>query len=333
MLHALLHNKLDESIPVSRRLEDAVTSSVFGALLMSNADHELRTWFDMATGPQADAASIDGNVVNAWFWPRLALAEPDLVIQFEDRVVVIEAKVGSDRHDLFTEREVDPEDWTTISNQLVRQWRCATALNPGPACPLDLASALRTLPVTLIFLVDERRLHRARLEFDDTIWQLPTDADIRLLTWQSLHRDLVRSASATNPSFSRDTLIAYLERAGLAGFVGFRGMSLPALKAAEAFDRLRWALPTRTGPSWVGMTFPTRSDIATFERLRWARPKRVAPSWVGMPSPARGVSTAFERFHWARPPRTGPRWAGMASINNPRSSAALLRWAGYSPRS
>ena len=36
MLHALLHGKLEESLPESDRREDALTSTVFGTLTLQN---------------------------------------------------------------------------------------------------------------------------------------------------------------------------------------------------------------------------------------------------------------------------------------------------------
>lgn len=277
MLHALLHHKLDESIPVSRRLEDAVTSSVFGTLLLAGAERELAAWLSDATGPNTADAGIRGPLSNAWFWPRLALAEPDVVLQFENRVVIVEAKVASDRHDLNSDRDADPEDWTSISNQIERQWRCATAANPGPACPVELAAAFRSSPPTVVFLVDERRLHRARPEFEETMNLLPQGADLRLLTWQSLHRQLVRAAQESGRSFWRTSLIEYLERAGLAGFVGFRPAQLPTADAADAIQRLRWAPPRRVGASWREMASlgPTESRCSLLNwSIRGGTPKR-----------------------------------------------------------
>ena len=37
MLHAVLHHKLDETTPEPQRLEDALTSTVFGTLVMTDA--------------------------------------------------------------------------------------------------------------------------------------------------------------------------------------------------------------------------------------------------------------------------------------------------------
>lgn len=265
MLHAILHHKLDESVPVSRRLEDAVTSSVFGTLLFAGAGEQITAWINTATGAAQSPPSITGALRAFWFWPRLALAEPDIVLRFDDRIVIVEAKVASDRHDLMMDRELETEDWTSVSNQLCRQWLCAAAPEPGPGCPPDLAAALRSLPKTLVFLVDERRLHRARPEFDETLKQLPADADLRLLTWQLLHRDLVRHDSADAGSFWRGSLIEYLERAGLAGFVGFRQVPLPTLAAIDAIVQRRWNGSARTRGSW--REFPAVHGASTL--LRW----------------------------------------------------------------
>lgn len=283
MLHALLHHKLDESVSVSRRHEDAVTSSVFGTLLLANAGEQISAWLNTATSAAQLPQPITGTLKAFWFWPRLALAEPDIVLLFDDRVVIVEAKVASDRHDLVMERETDADDWTSVSNQLCRQWLCATAADPGPGCPRDLAVALRSLPKTLVFLVDERRLHRARPEFDETLTLLPSAADLRLLTWQSLHRDLVRSHGADASSFWRGSLIEYLQRAGLASFVGFRRTPLPTSTAVETIRQRCWRTFARRTGSW--REFPVMHDVAsTSSLLRWSTRQHASTSCASPPS-------------------------------------------------
>ena len=44
MLHAVLHGKLDESVPEPARLEDALTSTVFGALVWTGSWDLLAGW-------------------------------------------------------------------------------------------------------------------------------------------------------------------------------------------------------------------------------------------------------------------------------------------------
>lgn len=67
--------------------------------------------------------------------------------------------------------------------------------------------------------MDGRRLRRATREFTESAKGLPADADLRLLTWQSLHEQLARRSSAR--CRWRDLLSQYLQDRGLHGFDGF----------------------------------------------------------------------------------------------------------------
>ena len=123
MLHAVIHHKLDDSIPEPQRLEDALTSTVFGTLAITDACEVLTAWLSRAkrvdgTREQVQAQRIDG----IWFWPRLALAEPDLLLQLGDMLFIIEAKYRSGRHDLANVDGDTNDGQSQITDQLHRQW-------------------------------------------------------------------------------------------------------------------------------------------------------------------------------------------------------------------
>src|SRR5206468_3570724 len=94
MLHALLHHKLDELIPEPQRREDALTSAAFGTLVLVNAWDMLARWLGVSDDQPVSANS------DCWFWPRLAFAEPDVVLRLGGSLVVVEAKYRSGRNDL-----------------------------------------------------------------------------------------------------------------------------------------------------------------------------------------------------------------------------------------
>ncbi|MCH8853891.1 MAG: hypothetical protein IID41_14760, partial [Planctomycetes bacterium] len=180
MLHALLHHKLDESTPELQRLEDALTSTVFGTLVMVEAADMLAAWLSLARRIDGSRAPVTGPLNGVWFWPRLALAEPDVIIQLGDRVFVIEAKFQSGLH----EHQGATENAGHIAGQLQRQW---VSLGPDyvnrARCDRDLREAIASCAHTLVYVVDGRRLRRATREFTESVGGLPTDADLRLLTW------------------------------------------------------------------------------------------------------------------------------------------------------
>ncbi|MCH8912851.1 MAG: hypothetical protein IIA33_04715, partial [Planctomycetes bacterium] len=100
MLHALLHHKLDETTPEPQRLEDALTSTVFGTLVMVEAADVLAAWLSRARRIDASRTPVEGPLNGVWFWPQLALAEPDVIIQLGDRLFVVEVKLQSGKADL-----------------------------------------------------------------------------------------------------------------------------------------------------------------------------------------------------------------------------------------
>jgi hypothetical protein len=118
MLHALLRRKIDESIPEPQQIEDALTSTVFGTLALVGAWKTLATWLDVKWSPRDSAPAI----TDCWFWPRLAFAEPDVVLRFGDTLVVVEAKYRSGRHDLTATDRADED----LCDQILRQHRSMT---------------------------------------------------------------------------------------------------------------------------------------------------------------------------------------------------------------
>lgn len=220
MLHALLHNKLDETTPEPQRLEDTLTSTVFGTLTLVGAGDVLAKWLQLAK-------CIDGSrdctpmseIRGIWFWPRLALAEPDVVIRLGDQLFVIEAKFRSGRHDTTHPDAKVPTDNEPIADQLHRQW---ASLQPEHVervhYPHNLREAIAQCSLTLIYVVDARRRRRAEREFRESAGRLPPSAILRLLTWQSLDELLASDDQAA--SCWSAALRQYFELIGLQGFTG-----------------------------------------------------------------------------------------------------------------
>ncbi len=220
MLHALLHNKLDETTPEPQRLEDTLTSTVFGTLALVGADNVLAKWLQLAKCVDGSRGCTPMSEIRGiWFWPRLALAEPDVVIQLGDRLFVIEAKFRSGRHDTAHSDLKVPTDDEPIADQLHRQWASLQPEHVGRGhYPHDLREAIAHCSLTLIYVVDARRQRRAEREFRESASRLPPTAALRLLTWQSLDELLARDDQAASRWSS--ALRQYFELVGLQGFTG-----------------------------------------------------------------------------------------------------------------
>ncbi len=181
MLHAVLHGKLDESLPEPDRLEDALTSTVFGALVWTGSWNLIARWL------QVDVSGNDDGTTagrwDCWFWPRMAFAEPDVLLRLDGALVVVEAKYRSDRHDVVVGVTGDPDR----GDQLVRQFRSITTPSEERSQYAEsIEQAIRRCQLIQVFLVDARPQRRARREWEESRGRLPQEATLRFVTWQDL---------------------------------------------------------------------------------------------------------------------------------------------------
>ena len=257
MLHALLHNKLDESVPEPQRLEDALTSTIIGTLALVDAADVLTSWLARAKSADGKQGHVSpGAIKGVWFWPQLALAEPDAAIQLGDQLFVIEAKYRAGLHDGPSGADDDPEEH--ITDQLCRQWQSLHKPHvTHNRCGSELRQAIASCQLTLVLIVDARRIRRARRQFLQSVSQAGQDADLRILTWQSLHEILAtHSPQNARPRWATD-LSAYLESTGLQGFTGLR--QSVTLHAQQSIDMLAWRCSVHAAAGLVSL-FDMPSD-------------------------------------------------------------------------
>ncbi len=209
MLHALLHGKLDESNPEPQRLEDALTSTVFGAIFWAEDCKLLETWLGIPPRSSQRTPAIE-----YWFWPRLAEAEPDVVFRLGNVLVVVEAKYHSDRHD----KAPKPEEDKCVGDQLVRQyWSIARPISERAGYVEAIECAIRECQLIQLYVVDAGR-RRARREIEESRRLLPPNTTLNLVTWQSLYQ-VLNVKNAANQGWRSD-LAGYLRRCGLEIFSG-----------------------------------------------------------------------------------------------------------------
>ncbi len=315
MLHALLRRKLHPSIPEPERLEDALTSAVFGPLLWMRAWTTLLEWFGDVTAP------ADSFVHGYWFWPRLELAEPDVMVRIGDRLFVVEAKFGSGRHDVAV---VDGDEGR-ISDQIVRQYESikrprARRLNYDP--PIE--AAIAECRLTQLMVVDARRLRRARREYVESLAALPAGADLRLVTWQQLHTRLLHLG--TRDDWVED-VIAYLDLVGVDSFngVGHGVGADPRIAGVR-----RWRAAAVSGPGWK-TAFAEMGTIDRHALQRWGRGDgivRVSPR-LREGFSAIGIETILRLRTWSGAERaveavSGTNWHALAV--NVRRARGVLAW-------
>ena len=237
MLHALLHRKLDESVPEPQRLEDALTSTVFGTLIWVDAWNTLARWLQPASATEGGLTAAD---CACWFWPRLAFAEPDVVLRLGNVLVVVEAKYRSGRHDRMV---VNAEAELTLCDQLELQHRCMiTPRDRRRPYSEPLERAIRECTFIQAFIVDRSRIRSATRELAQSRLLLP-NATVNLVTWQDLFR-LLNRPPTESARWSTD-LLSYLQMIGLDTFAG---ISLPSAPSVTLGSIPRWrAQSARSG--------------------------------------------------------------------------------------
>jgi hypothetical protein len=317
MLHALLRGKLLASAPEPQRLEDALTSTVFGTLLMVEAVEVLHEWMSSARDAQGRPApkSPLRGACEAWFWPGLTTAEPDVVLCLGSRVYVVEAKYRADRHDgLPVETDLLEDGDEPVLDQLKRQWQSVEHIRNGVGRgPDSLLAAVSRCDATFIFLVDQRRMRTARREYLESL-DVMHGADLRLLTWQELYRILREAVHRETRRWVVD-LIEFLDRAGLDSFCG---ISQFPPDVATCSDRVRSWRSVVEGPEW-GL----RHSI---ERVLSLKPgaRRAIVEWRRRET---GSGTAHE-FRWIdvmAPVTSGPPTLLAARIASFRRGGAAGR--------
>src|ERR1035438_8296944 len=107
-MHSFMGSSARSSLK-PQRLEDTLTSTVFGAIFWAEDWKLLETWLGI---PPSSSQRIP--IIEYWFWPRLA----DVVFRLGNVLVVVEAKYRSGRHDLALKSEEDE----IVRDQLVRQY-------------------------------------------------------------------------------------------------------------------------------------------------------------------------------------------------------------------
>jgi hypothetical protein len=262
MLHALLHGKLDECNPELQRLEDALTSTVFGAIFWAQDWELLEKWLRISRG-----SSQRIPIVEYWFWPRLALAEPDVVFRLGNVLVVVEVKYRSDRHD----KAAKPEEDEGVGDQLRRQHDSITQrVSERRKYPEAIECAIRDCQLIQLYVVDARRQTRARKEIEESKGRLPTNSTLVLVTWQSLSR-ILNAGNAANQGWRGD-LAQYLRYCGLESFSGFSRWHPPEGQLLHIRD---WSLRTAYPKLQFQSAFKPES-IQPAMLLRWKSPGGVA---------------------------------------------------------
>lgn len=228
MTIAEIHGKISRSgTNVSERMEDLLTSNVFGCLRYLPPGIALLPYLRTGRSLQGKELAVEANVVqlHASFWPWLSLSgraacQPDVVLGLETptnllHLVVVEAKYHSG---LSSEED----DGVAPNNQLARELDYLDIATPTDfGWRHDLQISQRSL----LFVTQDYRMPRVELEgaIDEFQIKRKKKAEIFWTSWRLLPR-ILESALRTESDQGRPAVIEdmheLLERKNLVMFHG-----------------------------------------------------------------------------------------------------------------
>jgi len=263
-MHAELHGKVGPEASDAERKEDVLTSTSFGVLFAAGAWGVLIQWLGRArpVGHQLQLNVVVSDSQAYWFWPRLAGAEPDLVVRIGSLLVIVEAKYhsGKSGKDLSA-TAAGSNEGDDVKDQLVREWRACSPEAALPSYPEALRGAIDSCDRVLIYLVQRRRQARERQAVEKSLRQEP-GARMYVLTWEDLDEVLATQVGA--PWMAE--LRMYLHRKRLTAFRGFHA----TIEDASTYPKLmayRYA-PSRSdadlGGAFTSDALPSLKRLASW---------------------------------------------------------------------
>lgn len=285
MLFAELHGKLSPDASDLERREDTLTSTVFGTLIVGEAWRLLNAW--LSRSRDVDGTSIalpdESGPYRYWFWPRLAEAEPDLLLLIGDCLVIVEAKYLSGKssrdRDLDSDEaeDTDGEDYDgevlekpqDSIDQLAREWRSCDPEHPGVAhYPAELREAIGHGGANrqLIYLVRRPNGTKTKRELDASQVAIGAVARLFALGWSDLLAVLLAAKDAGDAPVWLGPLTQLLQRRGLMAFRGFGSV----LDAGRGWAPLAtWTMNLATGDRML--SFPEALAACPVDLVtRWA---------------------------------------------------------------
>lgn len=257
MLFAELHSKLSADATDLERREDVLTSTVFGSLIVGEQWALLSDWLSRACDAVGNRLHLPtGSSVEYWFWPRLAEAEPDLVLLFGDVLVIVEAKYLSGKSNASPGEDAQADNSV---DQLAREWRSCDPAHPhGASYPAGLRRAIEAggNKRVLVYLVRQPASKRTRSELSASLRAIGDSAALYALGWSDLGAVLRERQSASSPQW----IVGLLDLLERRGFKAFRGFSF---LADTDFDLLH-----KAGNWQIRTSASTRHDVSFRKALR-----------------------------------------------------------------
>ncbi len=241
MLEAQLHGKLARD---QERLEDLLTSNVFGSLKYVPPKEGLQLLLNSSVKPDGSTFSLSNPIrkVRYDFWPFLRqlpfeACEPDLIIQInrgdsEEIIVLVEAKY-------FSGVTISSDDTNLLSNQLAREWINLLELTK----PRKTKAVLLFITPGFDYPHDDVRL--ANEEFRAKYPNLPAP----LIVWNSWRR--IPSLFTGSKYDILNDVVHVLQRYGLTFFIGISRCTATRWDWSFApVDQFIWKMDSKVRVLW-----------------------------------------------------------------------------------
>ncbi|GEN09139.1 hypothetical protein SAMN05443572_105395 [Myxococcus fulvus] len=264
MLAAELHGKLGDGTNARDRMEDILTSNVFGLLRCVEHSKLLIPWLSRClraedSSPELIDEAIDRADIR--FWPRLNQQELDVLILLHGsrgiHVVGVECKYESGKSGALSDTSgTGLEASTPRGDQLADYMNAlaADAVRPRPYSPEAVHRR------SLIYLTAHASAPRDELEASLQFRHPTASIDLYWLAWRQLTPLLPQEAVGPDVSVLLSDLRRVLERRGLSTFTGWHAPTL----AWSLLQPERLFQVSRDGKFFERMSAPSLPADATF---------------------------------------------------------------------
>ncbi|WP_424946263.1 hypothetical protein [Candidatus Spongiihabitans sp.] len=245
MTIAEIHGKISGSgSNISDRLEDLLTSDVFGPLRYLPSCEGLLPVLCQAQLYSGSRKKLEVSFVRGepevCFWPRMECSEPDVLIKYDDHLLMIEAKYLSGKSGSYDEDADEP----TTSDQLAREFQDLMEYEGDfKKRSLIYLTAHRTMPKDDLTISYNRICKEYKKRYqENTYW----------LSWVDVRKTIKNCCEKNKDLDPHKKLILedierLLHRKGMRGFEGFRGLDI------QKVDRVSGVIFYERGMGFSGL--------------------------------------------------------------------------------
>lgn len=271
MLSAELHGKLGDGTNARDRMEDVLTSNVFGLLRCVAPSELLVPWLSRSRPAVATSPALIGEGINEasiHFWPRLHRRELDVLVLLRSsrgtHVVGVECKYESGKSGASVDTAGNALASDAQTGDQLADYMNALAADAVYPRPYNLETVHRR---SLIYLTAHASMPRSELETSLRLRRANALVELYWLPWRELSPLLPREARGPGLPLLLADLRRVLERRGLSTFTGWQDpASLWSPPATERFFR-----SSRVRTFFASLIAPQLPADATFWRGRSQR--------------------------------------------------------------